>query len=253
MKITLLGTGDAGGAPRYGCDCPACARARADPAFRRDPCSAIVQSADACVLIDAGLADLADQIARTDLSAILLTHFHPDHVLGLFRLRWGNGRSIPVYAPPDRRGCGDLYKNPGILEFRPLRKFQPVRIAGLSITPLPMIHSKPTFGYAVESASGARFAYLTDTIGLPQRTTDFVKNWRPDAVALDCTHAPQYARPRNHNDLTRALEIAKALTPTPVWLTHVGHELDAWLLENAFALPPGVSLARDGVVVVDRP
>lgn len=249
MKIALLGTGDAGGVPLHGCDCPACTRARAIPAFRRGPCTAMVESAGARVLIDAGLPDLTERVSPADLSAIVLTHFHPDHVLGLFRLRWGKGRPIPVYAPPDRRGCADLYRNHGILDFRWLRKFEPVQIGDLTLTPLPMIHSKPTFGYAVESASGERFAYLTDTIGLPERTEEFLRRWRPGAAALDCSHAPQEAPPRNHNDLSRASKIAKALAPTSVWLTHVGHELDAWLLENVVEFPPNVSLASDGVIV----
>ena len=29
MKLTLLGSGAVGGVPLYGCDCPACVRARA--------------------------------------------------------------------------------------------------------------------------------------------------------------------------------------------------------------------------------
>jgi ribonuclease BN (tRNA processing enzyme) len=33
---------------------------------------------------------------------VLLTHYHLDHVQGLFPLRWGVGAPIPVYGPPDR-------------------------------------------------------------------------------------------------------------------------------------------------------
>jgi phosphoribosyl 1,2-cyclic phosphate phosphodiesterase len=186
MRITFLGTGDAGGVPLYGCDCPACARARAMPDFRRRPCTALVETDDTRILIDAGLTDLTERFPPGSLTAIVLTHYHPDHVQGLFPLRWGIGAAIPVYGPPDSDGCADLYKNHGLLDFRRLSKFDPVTIGDLKLTPLPMIHSKPTFGYAIEDALGSRFAYLTDTVGLPPRTEEFLVAWKPDELVLLC-------------------------------------------------------------------
>ncbi len=57
---------------------------------------------------------------------MLLTHYHPDHVQGLFHLRWGCGESIPVYGPKDPQGCADLYRHPGVLDFQvPLKPFKP--------------------------------------------------------------------------------------------------------------------------------
>lgn len=246
MRVTFLGTGDAGGVPLYGCDCPACTRARAVVDFRRRPCTALVEAGETRILIDAGLTDLTERFPPGSLSAIVLTHFHPDHVQGLFHLRWGIGKRIPVYGPQDSEACADLYRNHGLLEFRRLSKFEPVRIGDLTLTPLPLIHSKVTFGYAIEDTAGRRFAYLTDTVGLPPQTEAFLANWRPETLALDCTHPPQSEAPRNHNDLTRALAIAKMLGQASVWLTHIGHELDAWLKDNGHALPPRVFVARDG-------
>lgn len=248
MRITFLGTGDAGGVPLYGCDCPACARARTLPHFRRGPCTALVESGETRVLIDAGLNDLAERFPPGSLSAIVLTHFHPDHVQGLFHLRWGRGAPIPVHAPPDSEGCADLYKNHGLLEFRRLAKFDPVVIGDLTLTPLPLIHSKPTFGYAIEDGAGDRFAYLTDTLGLPPRTEEFLMQWEAGDLAIDCSHPPQ-PDPRNHNDLTRALEIVDRVKPQRAWLIHIGHEIDAWLLASGAEFPADVSVAQDGSIV----
>lgn len=249
MRVTLLGTGDAGGVPLYGCDCPACIQARMVAGFRRRPCTALVESGETRILIDAGLTDLTGRFPPGSLSAIVLTHFHPDHVLGLFHLRWGIGERIPVYGPPDSEGCADLYKNHGLLEFRRLSKFSPVKIGDLVLTPLPLIHSKVTFGYAIEDTAGQRFAYLTDTVGLPPQTELFLKEWQPESVALDCTLPPSGNSPRNHNDLTRALNIAGTLVPAKIWLTHISHELDAWLLKSQLDLPSSVAIARDGEVI----
>ncbi|PKM44705.1 MAG: phosphonate metabolism protein PhnP [Gammaproteobacteria bacterium HGW-Gammaproteobacteria-1] len=249
MRITFLGTGDAGGVPLYGCDCPACARARAVSEFRRRPCTALVEAGNTRILLDAGLSDLTERFPPGSLTAIVLTHFHPDHVQGLFHLRWGVGERIPVLGPPDSEGCADLHKNHGLLEFRRLKKYEPVAIGNLTLTPLPLIHSKVTFGYAMEDLAGRRLAYLTDTIGLPPRTEAFLSDWRPEVVALDCTEPPRPVPPRNHNDLTRALAIAGKLEQAETWLTHASHDLDAWLLESANDLPTGINVAHDGLVV----
>jgi phosphoribosyl 1,2-cyclic phosphate phosphodiesterase len=249
MRVSFLGTGAAGGVPLYGCDCPACARARACSDFRRRPCSALVEAGDTRVLLDAGLTDLAERITPGTLAAIVLTHFHADHVQGLLHLRWGCGPRIAVYGPPDAEGCADLFRHPGLLEFRPLAAFEPLVLGPLTLTPLPLIHSKPTFGYAIGSAGGARFAYLTDAAGLPPESEAFLRAWRPAGIALDCSHPPREAAPRNHNDWTRALAVIAAVAPERAWLTHVGHELDHWLLDARPALPPGTAVAADGLAV----
>lgn len=248
MRATFLGTGDAGGVPRYGCDCAACRRARAMVEYRRSPCSALVEAGDTRILIDAGQLDLAERFPSGSLNAIVLTHFHPDHVQGLFHLRWGVGESIPVYAPPDSEGCADLYKNHGLLDFRRLAKFAPIAIGNLTLMPLPLIHSKVTFGYAIESADGRRFAYLTDTAGLPPRTEEYLTQWSADGLAIDCTHPPQ-AEPKNHNDWTLALGIVERVKAKQAWLTHIGHALDVWLLNDTPAPVPGIHIARDDLVV----
>ena len=249
MLVTFLGTGDAGGTPLYGCNCPACIRARENADFRRRPCTALLQAGDTRILIDAGLTDLTERFSPGSLSAIVLTHFHPDHVQGLFHLRWGIGERIPVYGPPDSEGCADLYRNHGLLEFHRLATFDPITIGDLKLTPLPLIHSKVTFGYAIEDSAGQRFAYLTDTVGLPPQTEAFLTEWRPLSLALDCSHPPKSNLSRNHNDVTLASAIAETLAPAKVWLTHVSHELDAWLMEKDNDLPPDVCVVRDDRVI----
>lgn len=250
MRVTFLGTGAAGGVPLYGCGCAACERAAVEPSRVRRPCSVLIEHDGTRVLIDAGLMDLHERFAPGTLDAIVLTHFHPDHVQGLFHLRWGRGAPIAVQAPPDAEGCADLYKHPGLLDFRRLAKFEPQRIGGLSFMPLPLVHSKPTFGYAVEANDGTRFAYLTDTLGLPPQTEAFLRAWQADGLALDCSYPPQHAPPRGHNDWPMALAAIASVRPRRAWLTHIGHALDTWILHTAPPLPEGVGVASDGEVAV---
>ncbi|MCL2655891.1 MAG: phosphonate metabolism protein PhnP [Betaproteobacteria bacterium] len=249
MRVTFLGTGAAGGVPLYGCACPACRRAQAEPAFVRRPACVLIENGATRLLLDAGLMDLAERFPPASLSAILLTHYHPDHVQGLFHLRWGVGQAIPVFAPPDSAGCADLHKHPGVLSFQRAKKFVPLRLGSLTISPLPLIHSKPTWGYAVQNDEGERFAYLTDTLGLPDATERFLKTWGKFELALDCTFPPN-SPPANHNDWHTALASINAVGPTRTWLTHIGHQFDHWLLQTAPAIPSGIRVARDGQVVM---
>lgn len=245
MRITFLGTGAAGGVPLFGCDCAACRRATDNERYRREPCSALVDSGDTRILIDAGLMDLHRRFQPGELDAILLTHFHPDHVQGLLHLRWGRGAPIPVFTPPDEQGMADLYKHPGLLDFRPQEAFTGFRLGDLTITPVPLNHSKPTFGYHFRDLDHTGFSYLTDTCGLPATTRDYLQGQQPDGLALDCTFPPK-SEPRGHNDWQLALEIIRDITPNRAWLTHIRHDLDEWLIKERPDLPDNVQVAQDG-------
>jgi phosphoribosyl 1,2-cyclic phosphate phosphodiesterase len=249
MRLTLLGSGDARQLPVYNCSCAACAGARVNPARRRGPCSALIECGTQRWLIDSGLTDLTERFPPHSLSGILQTHYHVDHAQGLLHLRWGQGLIIPVHGPDDPEGLADLYKHPGILDFsQPFAPFERRQLGELSVTALPLNHSKLTFGYLLEG-DGRRIAYLTDTLGVPAASAEILCQQPLDLLVLDCSTAPQPIAPRNHNDLTRALEVVEQLQPRETVLTHIGHSFDAWLLEHSDALPAGVSLAFDGRVL----
>jgi phosphoribosyl 1,2-cyclic phosphate phosphodiesterase len=254
MRLTLLGSGDARQVPVYNCQCPACGRAHREPRYRRGPCSALIECGEQRWLIDAGLTDLTQRFAPHSLSGILQTHYHADHAQGLLHLRWGQGLHIPVHGPADAEGFADLYKHPGILDFsQPFSAFEQRQLGALQVTALPLNHSKLTYGYLFEARNQQglkrRLAYLTDTVGVPADSADFLRQAPLDMLVLDCSMAPQAVAPRNHNDLTRALEVVTLLNPAHCVLTHVGHSLDNWLLEHPAALPAGVSLAYDNMIL----
>lgn len=248
MRLTLLGTGNAAQVPVYNCACPACERARRQSVHRRGPCSALLETGAGRWLIDAGLTDLAERFPPGSLNGILQTHYHADHAQGLLHLRWGRDMRIPVLGPADPEGLADLYRHPGILDFsRTLTAFKPEPLDGCTVTPVPLTHSRPTYGYVFEG-DGQRYAYLTDTVGLPEDTAAYLRQQRLDLLVLDCSFPPADRPPRNHNDLTRALETVRSLAVDRTVLTHIGHELDAWLMARDRTLPAGVGVAWDGQV-----
>lgn len=243
MKLTFLGTGAAGGVPLWGCECVVCARARIDASFIRRPNCALIEAGDIRLLLDAGVMDAADRFPPGGLSAILITHFHPDHVQGLFHWRWGVGE-LDVFAPHDSEGCADLYKYPGPLKFRHVHKFAGFSVGDVLVTPVPLVHSKPTLGYCIEF-DGKRVAYMTDCGALPATTASFLAEWQPHAIFLDCTYPPAWPGKRNHFDLSEALAISQGYPASRMVLMHISHHFDAWLVSHPDVLPEQVVVASD--------
>ncbi|RLL52758.1 phosphonate metabolism protein PhnP [Mariprofundus sp. EBB-1] len=252
MKLTFLGTGDAGGVPLFGCNCSICLQMKKD-GIRRSPCSAVISFGSCSFLIDAGRTDLLALFDQYQFKRILLTHYHADHVQGLFHIRWGNpALNIPVHGPVDEQGCADLLKHPGILDFTDqMIPFLCREFNGISITPVPLNHSKLTLGYCFDY-KGKRVAYLTDTLGLPLETESFLLSWQPDILILDCSHPPGHAHMRNHNDLMTALCIHNKISPAESWLTHIGHELELYWHAQGIELPSNVFIATDGYQLTVR-
>ena len=94
-RLTFLGTGTSMGVPTLGCGCAVCTSA--DPRDRRLRPSALVRWKDPeadgererVVVIDTG-PDFREQALRAGLTrvdAVLYTHWHADHILGLDDLR----------------------------------------------------------------------------------------------------------------------------------------------------------------------
>jgi len=248
MQITLLGTGNAAGMPLYGCDCNYCVQASAVRSLQRTPCSALLEVDNKRYLLDAGQMNLAERFPAGSLDGTFITHFHPDHVQGLFHLRWGKSLSLPVYTPPDTQGCADLYKHPGILVFQQLRKFSEITLGQLIVTPLPLIHSKPTFGYLFEFKE-RKIAYLTDTKGMPDTSLEQLMLNSPDIMVIDCSFVP-HSDNQTHNNLDDVIDLQKQVKPGKTILTHIGHDMDIWLKKNPDALPEYIMAGHDEMELV---
>jgi len=227
MRLTFLGTGGVWAAPVHGCDCRACTAAHADPSHARAPASALLEVAGLRLLIDAGRTDLVERFPPGSLDGVLLTHFHADHCLGLTLIRWSLAEPLPVWCPDDPRGYDDLTKHPGRLRFQTCVPGAGFCIGPVTVTPVALIHSRPTLGWVVQHGS-RRMAYLSDTRGLPDDSFEIVGAAPLDLAVLDCTYPPGFPGPRNHNDLDEAATIIARLSPRRARLTHVNHELDAY-------------------------
>ncbi len=257
-RVTFLGTGTSHGVPMIGCACETCHST--DPRDQRlRPSVHVAVAGGPSLLIDTA-TDLRQQalthhLARLD--AILFTHSHADHVMGLDEVRRFNfiqRGAIPAYADPktaaDLRRTFDYVFNPpadagGGIPQIDLREIDgPFVIQHVQVRPVPIFHGKrPILGFRLGS-----FAYLTDCSGIPDDSVPLLDNL--DVLVLDALrHRPH----PTHYTVAEALDVIANLAPQRAYLTHICHDLPH-AATNA-ALPAGVELAYDGLqldVLVER-
>lgn len=164
MLVYFIGTGGSEGIPAHLCTCSSCNEARKFGFAQRRPSTlAVVTENRKTVLFDVG-TDIRDFL-NVPLEAIFLTHWHHDHIYGLYKLRW-MAMETELYAP---EGQADalILNEPKNLKPKTLKPMDRIKIDTLKITALKLNHQVETLGYLIEE-DGKSFALLYDTKGLPE-------------------------------------------------------------------------------------
>jgi phosphoribosyl 1,2-cyclic phosphate phosphodiesterase len=247
--LTVLGSGTSMGVPTIGCDCAVCHSL--DPRDRRTRPSVMISYNGRHVLIDT-TPDFREQALReniTQIDAVLYTHTHADHILGMDDLRPLSFKhrpgKLPLYATP--HGC-EFLRNMFRYIFEPTYKFGglpqvelhpidgPVELFGARFDPLTVIHGDvPILGFRFGSA-----AYLTDHSEVPAEALEKVRNL--DILFLDALrHTPH----PTHSTVEQSLKIVEEVKPKRAFFTHICHDLPHAATDAV--LPPGVRLAFDGM------
>lgn len=254
MKLTFLGTGTSTGVPQIGCHCPVCISA--DQRDRRLRCSALLEVDGRSILIDCG-PDFRQQVLRLDsppIDALLITHYHYDHVGGVDDLRpyTANVGEFPIYCDESsaRRfrevmpySFGD-HPYPGApkLKLNEIKPYEPFFVTDgeIEIMPLSIMHSPtlPIIGFRIKD-----FAYITDCKIMPQRTLERLRGVKNLVI-----NALRHNEHPSHMNLLQALDVIKLVRPRQAWLTHFSHQIG--LHANLeIELPEGVNAAYDGLTV----
>lgn len=246
--LTVLGSGTSMGVPTIGCRCAVCTSP--DPRDRRTRPSIMVDYAGRRVLIDS-TPDFREQAIREGIShldAVLYTHAHADHILGLDDLRpltFHSEGKIPLYAQPSAIGriremfsyifAGD-YKYGGIAQVELNTLDGPVELYGVRFEPVPVMHGDAEIcGFRFGSA-----AYLTDFSEIPERSLERLHGL--DILFLDALrHKPH----PTHSTVENSLGLIERLKPQRAFFTHISHDLGHE--ETNAKLPPDVRLSHDGL------
>ncbi|SDG92647.1 MBL fold metallo-hydrolase [Roseospirillum parvum] len=264
-RLTLLGTGGAGGVPMVSVGWGACDPA--EPRNRRLRSSALIETAGRRILIDT-TPDLRQQLLTVGvnrLDAVLFTHTHADHIHGLDDLREVNRvirDGLPVYADASTLDSLthrfayafdelDLEKEP---VWRPwLRprviadpKPGPVRFevapadggAAVTLTALWQDHG---IGHSLGFRIG-NMAYCTDAWELPPSTRDALRGL--EVLVVGCLINREH---HTHAHVDKVLAWVDDLKPRRTVLTHMGPGLDFGRLSRE--LPEGVEPGHDGMVL----
>ncbi len=251
-KITFLGTGTSQGVPIIGCGCKVCKST--DPRDKRLRSSVLVETEGKTFIIDTG-PDFRQQMLRSevnDITAVLFTHEHKDHVAGLDDIRPFNfkyNRHIEVYA--EERVQESLKKEfayifaenkyPGIPQINMrLIENKEFFIEGVKIIPIRAYHHQlPIFGFRIHD-----FAYLTDVKTVPEK--EKVKLTELDLLILTCLRKEEHI---SHMNLDEALTFIKEINPRQTYLTHLGHRFGLHIEEEK-NLPAGVNIAYDELRII---
>jgi phosphoribosyl 1,2-cyclic phosphate phosphodiesterase len=251
VKLEFLGTGTSQGVPVIGCTCSVCASS--DAKDKRLRSSVLVTWNELSLLVDTG-PDLRQQLLRSGhdrIDAVLYTHEHADHIMGLDDIRAVNfkhDRSMPLYATErvERAVRGVFgyaftdHKYPGV----PMVHFErigngPFEVQGQTIIPIHAMHaSMPVTGF--------RFGDLTYLTDVKTISKDELVKVRGSRVLV--VNALRVAQHHSHLNFDEALALAAAVGAERTYFTHISHLLGTHA-EVSKLLPESVELAYDGLII----
>lgn len=252
FEITFLGTGASTGVPEIACSCEVCSSN--DPKNKRLRTSICISINGKNIIIDT-TTDFRTQILDNkikSLDALIYTHHHADHIMGLADIRPFNFKqksSIPIYISKETldnlKLCFSFLfnipehlkqYNPQIDTFLIEDEFE---LFGLEFTPFVVKHSKmDVLAFRFENT-----AYVTDVNFIPENCYDHLENL--DLLILD---AFRFEKHISHFSLDEAVEIAQKISAKKTLLTHCGHDFDYKKINDS--LPENISLAFDGQKII---
>lgn len=227
MELTVLGCSGSYGAPPLGA------------------CSGyLVRAGGTTVWVDAGngtFPELQRHLPVEELTAVVLTHRHPDHCVDLYGLHvcleYGLGRTdVPVYAAPEVRAVMEPLVGADwgrSFEWREIADGGHLEIGSLTLRFSRTDHPPPTLAVEFRAPSGKRLVYTSDT----------GPDWSPgvfgagaDLVLSEASYQDAHFGSPIHLSARQAGERARDARARRLMITHIWPTLDpAVSIEEAAA------------------
>lgn len=252
MTLKFLGTGTSQGIPVIGSTHPVCLSS--DHKDKRLRTSALVTTDEGKkILIDCG-PDFRQQMLsnhESQIDAVLLTHEHNDHVIGLDDLRpliFKNKKDMPIFCI--ERVASEIKNRfpyafatdryPGAPSFEINIVHDTFNLFDVDIIPIKVQHYIiPILAYRIKD-----LAYITDANEISEEEKEKLKNL--DILIVNCLRKndPHPA----HYILPDILNLVEELKPKQTYLTHISHRL-GFHEEITNELPDHIQPAYDGLTI----
>lgn len=217
------------------------------PRFQR-ACSGLLFADDPTfVLVDIGTGVMANLFRYVDpfnLSAIIITHLHADHVLDIYPLRYylqynnpSKKRRIPIYAGENALDVLHGF-NPGsdegsflekVFEFRAIQASkEPISEKCLIIGSMRFYFAKTkhvisTYALRCETKEGKKVGYTSDT-SFSEELVDFFRD--VDILICEAAYQGENGKENLHMSAREAGRFANMAKAKKLLLTHIWPELD---------------------------
>lgn len=235
-----------------GCDCAVCRSP--DPRDNRLRSSIAIETPAGHVLLIDTTTDLRAQALRYDMrrvDAVLYTHSHADHVLGLDEVRRYNmiqRAPMPLFGTEEtlaelartfayvfRPGAA---RGGGVPDLRLWPIGGPFCLFDVEVVPVPVRHGP----WEVLAFRFGSFAYVTDCSEVPPASAELLAG--VDVLVIDALRRRPHP---THFTLEQAIVTSRRLGARDTYFTHIAHDLGH--ADTCATLPPRMALAHDGLVL----